>query len=131
MGEAWQNTPGHVDIVEVFSRLPDGIVKRFVYVNDNPDDSNYRVPLTNTICIGEWSRSFKILYKHSESELSVDDRLIENKIMGIIMSLIPDFVESINDAETWMIMGDYWEEQGDDRAIACRTVAENLKPITE
>ena len=116
-------------IEEVFSRLPDGVFKHFAKVYDGLNSSR-------TICVGEWSRSFDISQrdiqdKHSRSELGTSYysfifKFIDNKVAEILLSLIPDFVESIDDAETWLVMSDYWEELGSDKAIACRAVAENL-----
>ena len=38
------------------------------------------------------------------------------------MGLIPEFVETIHDKDTWLLMGDYWEERDIDNYIACRII---------
>ena len=114
------------ELLEVFSRLPYDVLNHLSYRNNHSNNSQ-----THIICIGKWSRSFDISYGHSRSDFVANlHGLIENGIARILISLIPDFVKSINDAETWFVMSDYWEERDDDRAIACRDVAEGLYQST-
>ena len=121
-------------IEEVFGRLPDGVLRHLTHAYNYSDDTQ-----TREVYVGEWSRSFVVSQRDIQHEFDRTEvgtnyyifvvSRIADEIDRILLSLIPDFVESIDDSETWLVMSDYWEERDDDRAIACRTVAENLQSI--
>ena len=99
------------DTLSVLTRTKDVVI----HATRNCEETN---SLIHMIYIGGWSQCFSVPHFGISR--------IDFEVERIVRSLIPDFVESIDDAETWLIIGDYWEERGDDKAIACRKIAESL-----